>query len=259
MTKQYWHVRECSLFRELTTEQLLRIERTARQKKFGRGSAIYLPMDEADEVFILAEGRIRIGSATPDGKQVTLAFVEPGEVFGELGLIDSGKREERAEALVDSIVVQLSGQGLRELMESSASLTLGVTKLIGFRRQRIERRLKSLLFRSNSDRLAHLLIDLSEQYGKAISNGILLNIKLSHQDLASIIGSTRETITSLLGQMQENGLISMGRQRIVICDIQSLSIGAGLDFAPSINQECHDLRRSNPVLQPKITAGLSDL
>lgn len=227
---QLWHIRNCSLFQQLRADQLERLEQVARVRQFPKNSAIYLPSDVAEGALLLAAGRIRICSTTPDGKQAILAFIEPGELFGELALIQPGLREERAEAAIDSTVVLLPGEELRKLMEGSAELTLGVTKLIGMRLTRVERRLRSLLFRSNRDRLAHLLLDLAQQYGSVTSEGTLLGIKLSHQELASIVGATRETVTTLLGEMQLAGLLKISRQRIVLCDVPRLAAETGFSL-----------------------------
>lgn len=233
MSQQLWYVRDCSLFGRLSDDQLSRLERRARMREFPRNSAIYLPSDEADGAFLLGRGRVRICSNTAEGKQSILAFIDPGELFGELSLVQGGEREERAEAAVDSTVILLPGDELRQMMEESAALSLGVTKLIGLRRKRVERRLRNLLFRSNRDRIGHLLLELTEQYGKAVDEGVHLNIRLSHQELASIIGVTRETVTTLLGEMQLEGLLKVGRQRIVIRNLRRLA--AMLDVAvPSL-------------------------
>ena len=223
MVQSYWHVRNCSLFQRLNDQQLESLEQRSRIRKFPKGSSIYLPNDLADGTFLVAEGRVQICSTTPEGKQCILAFVEPGEVFGELSLIDHGQREERAEAVVGSTVVVIPSEHIRSLMEESAELSLGVTKLIGFRRKRVERRLRSLLFRNNRDRLTHLLVELADQYGIATSDGIELSIRLSHQDLASIIGATRETVTTLLGEMQSEGLLKIRRQRLLIRNLRKLA------------------------------------
>ena len=136
MPQQLWYVRDCSLFQRLSAEQLSRLERRSRTREFPRNSTIFLPSDIADGVFLLGQGRVRICSNTADGKQAILAFIDPGELFGELALIQGGEREERAEAAVDSMVILLPGDELRQMLEDSASLSLGVTKLIGLRRKR---------------------------------------------------------------------------------------------------------------------------
>lgn len=181
---------------------------------------------------MLAEGRVNICSFTPDGKQAILAFIEPGELFGEMALFDPAQRDEHAEAAMPTTVVLLPREELLRLMDESADLALGLTKLMGFRRRRIERRLKSLLFRSNRDRLIHLLLDLAEQYGQVLPEGVLLTIKLSHQDLAAVIGATRETVTVLLGELQLEGFLKVGRRRIVIRAIERLARAVAVAVPP---------------------------
>jgi len=223
MAQNFWHIRNCSLFQRLSDSQLDFLEKQARIRSFPKGTSVYLPTEVADGTFLLAEGRIRLGSTTPDGKQSIIGFVEPGELFGELSLVDNGHREERAEAIVNSTVVLIPSQHIRGLMEQSPGLSIGVTKLIGLRRKRIERRLRNLLFRNNRERLTHLLIELAEQYGQATAEGIELKIRLSHQDLAAIIGATRETVTTLLGEMQSEGLLKIKRQKLLIHDLPKLA------------------------------------
>lgn len=223
MAKALWHVGHCSLFQQLSAAQLAQLELKARSRIFPKGAAIYLPTDHADSVFLLAEGRVRLCSVTPDGKQAILGFVEPGEVFGELALFQESNHEERAEAAANATVILLPGEELREFMENCPQLAIGVTKLIGFRRARIERRLRSLLFRSNRDRLIQLLLELAEQYGKKHAFGITVGISLTHQELASIIGATRESVTMILGELQSEGLIEIARQKLRILDLHRLA------------------------------------
>lgn len=223
MSERFWILKRCALFERLTPEQLSRLEATARVRKYPRNSPIYLPGDQADGVLLLSEGRVRICDFTSDGKQAILAFIEPGELFGELAIVDSVPREERAEAITTSTVILFPGDSLRRLVEGIPELSLGITRLIGLRRRRIERRLKTLLFRSNRERLVHLLLDLAEQYGLRDADGIRLGIKLSHQDLANVIGSTRETVTITLGELQNEELVRIARQAIVITNVARLS------------------------------------
>ncbi len=248
MTQMFWHVRNCSLFQRLSEPQLAGLEQRARIRKFPKGSSVYLPTDMADAAFLLADGRVRICSTTPEGKQSILAFVEPGELFGELAIVETAEREERAETVQNSTVVLLPGDHLRQLMEEAPGLAIGVTKLIGMRRKRVERRLRSLLFRSNRERLTQLLLDLSEQYGQATTHGIELGIKLSHQDLASIIGATRETVTTVLGELQSEGLLRIQRQKLTILDMHRLAVGID---APAAAHNSATAPRALPPLVPR--------
>jgi len=233
MTEKYWFLKRCDLFGSLSDEQLKRMESRCRIREIPRGSPVYLPADAADGMLLLAAGRVKICGFTPDGKQSILTFIEPGEVFGELGIFDPGQREEYAEAVLASTVLLLPRDQVQQLMLDQPALSMGVTKLIGLRRKRIERRLKYLLFHSNRDKLVHLLLELVEQYGKTTGEGIEITLKLSHQDLASIIGATRETVTVNLGELQTAGLIKVGRKRVVVTDVERMAASVSAAAPPS--------------------------
>jgi len=223
MSEKLWYLKNCQLFERLAPEALSKVEIASRIRSFPKKSPIYLPSDHSHDVFLLVSGRIKLCHLTPDGKQSILAFIEPGELFGELAMLDGGQREEYAEALEKSTVVLIPRGTVEQLMETHAHLTMGITKMIGLRRRRIERRLKNLLFLSNRDRLVHLILDLVEQYGASTADGIALSIKLSHQELANVIGSTRETVTVLLGEMQLEGLLKVGRRKMIVTKVENLA------------------------------------
>lgn len=226
MAEKYWHFKRCDLFQHFDTETLSKLEARCRTRKLSAKSPVYLPVDDSNSVYLLAEGRAKICHITDEGKQPILAFIEPGELFGELALFQDGSREEYVETIEASTIVLIPGEAVQELMEANRQLAFGITKLIGVRRQRVERRLRQLLFLSNKERLTHLILDLVEQYGRETSDGVELQISLSHQDLANVIGSTRETVTVLLGKMQLDGLIRVRRRRVTVRKLQALAESA---------------------------------
>ncbi len=223
MNEKYWHLKNCDLFERLDADELKKVESRCRVRALPRKSPIYLPADQADGVLLLAAGRVKICSFTLEGKQSILTFIEPGELFGELAILDPGQRDEYAETVEKSTIVLIPADEMKRLVAEHPEVSLGVTKLIGLRRQRVERRLKYLLFHSNRERLVHLLLELAEQYGRRTDEGIELSIKLSHQDLANVIGSTRETVTVTLGELQSVGFLQMGRRKIVLTDVERMA------------------------------------
>ncbi len=257
MQEKYWFLKRCDLFEQLTPENLKEVESRCRFRQFPRNSPIYLPADHADGVLLLASGRVKICSFTPDGKQSILAFIEPGELFGELAIFEPGEREEYAEAAEAASVLLIPADEMQRLISKHPGVSLGITKLIGLRRKRIERRLKYLLFHSNRDRLIHLLLELAEQYGKRGPAGIDLSIKLSHQELANIIGSTRETVTVLLGHLQAAGMLKMARRRLTLKDLEKLAaavqatppkLEADDDAPAKLGSRRHQPAGSSPLL-----------
>ena len=222
MAEKYWDLSNSDLFSQLLPEDIHYLEANSKTRKFKRGEPIYLPSQAADGVLLIAKGRVKICHLTPDGKQSILNFIDSGEIFGELALLGNTKREEFAEASEATSLVLIPKPVMLKLIAKYPHISLGITKLIGQRRLRIERRLRNLLFRSNRERVIHLILEMAEKYGQPTDRGLELGIKLSHQEMASIIGSTRETVTVMLGHLQAEGKIKIARRKITIFGIDQL-------------------------------------
>jgi len=221
-----WYLKCCDLFEKLTPEQAESIERRAVMRHFSKGELIYVPGDPCQSVLVVVRGRVKIKGITPDGKEFILAFVDEGELFGELALIDEAPRDEFAEASNPSELLAIPREDLFRLVESRPDLAFQITKLVGLRRRRIESRLRSILFRNNRQRVAGVLLELLESHGERNGHGWLIRLKLSHQEIASLIGTTRESVTIVLGQLQLDGLIRIQRRAITVIDREGLSVEA---------------------------------
>ena len=249
MSDNYWFIKKCNLFSHLSSADVSGLESRSRMRKLKRGEPVYLPHEEADGIILVAEGRVKICHTTPDGKQSILGFVDSGEIFGELSLVSDLPREEYAETTEKTTLVLLPKRDLMIIAQKYPSIGMGVSKLIGMRRQRVERRLRNLLFRSNRERIIHLLLELTEKYGKRVEEGVHLGIRLSHQDMASIIGSTRETVTVVLGQLQSEELLTISRRRLNLTDLEAL--------AREVNEPCPQLPEDRVTAPIGVLSNLS--
>ena len=208
-----WYISMNKVFFDLPDEDkeqmaAMMISRSIKKKAF-----VYSEGDRADTVYILKEGRIKITRLAEDGKELTMDIIEPGDIFGELTIAGEEERETSAEALEDSFVCILSRQNFEAFLAMRPHLTLAITKWIGARLRKIESRLENLIFQDVHARLYSLLQELSEKYGKETPAGRRIDIKLSHQELANLIGSTRETVTFELNKMKRRGEITVeGRE-----------------------------------------------
>ncbi|CAN5857640.1 Crp/Fnr family transcriptional regulator [soil metagenome] len=218
-----WYLKRCELFEQLSPEQGEQLERRAALRGFRKGEFVYVPGDPGRSVLVVARGRVKIKTITADGKESILAFVDEGELFGELGLFDGGPREEFAEATMPTDILALDREELLRVLEQRPDIVLRITKLMGLRRRRIEIRLRNLLFRSNRQRVAGLLLELLDSHGERNGRGWAIQIPLSHQELAGLIGATRETVTITLGQLQLDGLIKVQRRNITVVDRDRLT------------------------------------
>ncbi len=217
------HVRSCGLFSRLDADRLERIGATSRLREFRSQAVIRSPCEKPGCLFLLVGGLARMGHVMADGKESILAFVEPGEVFGELAICDRGEQDEIVVAAEPCTVVMIPIHEVRQLIAEQPTVALGVIEMINLRRRRVERRFKNLLFKSNRERLVHVLLDLTDQFGADNSGVVRLRIRLSHQDLANMIGATRETVTLILGQLRSDGWVDSGRCRIELTNVRRLA------------------------------------
>ncbi len=225
-TSKLWFLKRCDLFERLTEDQEQRLESRAGFRRFAKGDLIYFPGEPGRSVLVVASGRVKIKRITPEGKETILAFIDEGEVFGELAVVDDQPRDDYAEASEASEVLSIDRDDMIWLMEHSPKISIGLTRLLGLRRRRIEARLQNILFRSHRERVAALLLELIESHGVEGVEGWVIRLRLSHQDLAGLIGSARETVTLTLGRLQLEGLIKVKRRSITVVDREGLAQAA---------------------------------
>lgn len=223
MTERIWYLKRCRLFERLRREEAERLESRAHMRTFARGQIIYFPSDPGESVLLLASGRVKLKHVTADGKEAILAFIDEGELFGEMALFDEAPRNEFAEAATLSRVLAIPREDLLELVERRPDLALHITKLVGLRRRRLENRLRNVLFCSSRDRVIAILLELLDSHGQPRDEHWEISLRLSHQELAGLIGATRETVTVVLGQLQLEGLIQVRRRRITVFDRSRLA------------------------------------
>jgi len=222
MAEKLWYLKQCEWLASLSVDEVAWLERNSVVRMFEKREIIYFPSEPGHTVLVVLSGRIKLKDITPDGKETILAFLEAGEVFGELSLFDGAGRSEFAETVERSEVLALPCDDLRRLMEDKPELTLHLTKLVGLRRRRIETRLRNLLFRSSRERVAHLLVELVESHGQKSGEVWEIRLPLSHQDLASLVGATRESVTLALGHLQLDRLIRVSRRHIRVLNLNGL-------------------------------------
>lgn len=217
-----WFIKSSPWFAGLSESQCQSLEKAARNLQLKRGCSLALSGDHNRCVYLVIRGRLRVTTLTPQGKQAILGYVEPGELFGENALLGEPRTADRTEAVEDSLIARIPTELVQRVMQESPETTLAITKLIGMRFSRLERRLRSLLFRSNRERLLHLLLDLSQQYGIPRTQGLEIRITFSHQELANLIGSTRESVTLLMSELEAQGLVLTTKRKISLLDCQSM-------------------------------------
>ncbi len=220
---KFWYLTKIRLLVGMPAETLDRLERMAEMKTFRRHQPIYLPGDPGDAVYFLKSGRVRVARVSEDGKELTLAILGPGEVFGETDVLQDVPHNEMAETLEDTVLCQIQRTEFEALLQRTPGLAIRLTKLLGLRLRQIESRVEDLVFRDVPSRLAHLLLELIRDFGVEDDRGTLLRTRLSHRELANLIGSTRETVSLTLGEFRREGLVELTGRQIVIRNREGLA------------------------------------
>lgn len=215
-------------FSSLGDRELRQVAKGGRPYLTPRGRQIYLPGDPAETVYILARGRVKLSRLTESGHELILAIVGAPGLFGELALIDEAPREEMAEALEDSALYKFAAESLIPLLRQSPGFAVEVARQMGRRLKALEVRAGLLALCKVPVRLAHLLLQLMEEWGRPSPEGTILSMPMAHLHLAQQIGSSRETVTAILNGFKRQGLIEIRPMHVIIRDPDRLAEVAAL-------------------------------
>lgn len=216
--RRLWHLRRFDVLKVLSAQELKELNTLVKEAVYKRGESIYLTGDPSDAVYFLKQGRVKLSYLDESGKRLTLAICERGEPFGEMALVGEERRSLEASSLEDVWLCWIAKEDLLRFAEEHPRLSLRIAKLIGWRWREIENRLEDLLFKDVPTRLARTLWKLAEAYGRRVEEGVQIGPRITHRELADLVGSTRETTTLMLNQFKEEGLIGKGWSKIIIKD-----------------------------------------
>ena len=219
-----WYLNKIPLLQLLKKRDWERLQSKARIQELSRRTVVYLPGDPGDSVYFVNGGRVKVSKVTRDGREITLFYLGPGEIFGENSLFHEGPRKEMVETADDSLVTLIPKQLMEKfLSRGSKKFLLELFKVISARRREVEHRMQHLLFRDVSAKLAELILDLAKEYGVEEPDGVRVALKITHQEMANLIGSTRETVSLTLSQFRKKELIRLHRRQVIILDEKGLT------------------------------------
>ncbi len=226
MSEKYnhWFLENFNLFESLSENTMMQLEKFITDKKAEKKQVIYAADDESNKIYFLKKGKIKISRFSPDGKEHIVAIIGPGEIFGESKLIGSEVMGESAEVIEDAVICSIGFNEFQEFLNKNPELNFKITKLIGFKLQRIQSKLESLCFKSAEERIRQNLKELAEEYGhkNQYTKEITLRLNITHDDLAKLSAATRQKVTTVLGELVRRGIISYKRRKIVIREINKL-------------------------------------
>ncbi len=211
------------VFSTLSDAERSRLSEMMEHKVKPRYSFIYLPGEPSDTIYFLAKGMVKIGTHSGDGKEVIKALIHPLAMFGELGLVGEPERQEFAQVLREDVhLYTLKVEDFQDLMRSNFELSNNVMQLFGNRLIKAENKLESLIFKDARTRIIEFIKDAVDKQGRRVGYEMLLKHSLTHQDIANITCTSRQTVTLVLNELKKSDLIYFNRGKILVRDMAKL-------------------------------------
>ncbi len=215
--KKLWYLENFNILKALSKKEMMKLNERTKMRNCHKNEVIYLPYEKSNTLYFLKEGKVKIASVSEDGKEMIHAILGQGEIFGELAITDDqGERKQIAEATEDALICSIDVKEFGEFMQNNSNLNLSITKAIGFRLRKIQARLESLWFKSAPERIRGFIKDLADEHGKDIGDEKVVKLNLTHQEIASLTATTRQTVTSTLNDLEKKEIIIYDRKRILI-------------------------------------------
>jgi CRP-like cAMP-binding protein len=222
-TAALWYFESVNLYQILCPHKVKAMSGRHQFLNFKRDQFIYFPDEPATYIYMVSSGRVRIGHYLDDGKEVIKSILTTGEIFGELALAGEEKRGDFAQAMDENTVIcPLSIEELKSLMYGDKELSFKILKLIGFRLMKLERKLELMVFKDARTRIIEFLKDAAAWKGKQVGSETMIPTKLTHKDIASLTGTSRQTVTTILNELKDQNLINFDRKKILIRDLEKL-------------------------------------
>ncbi|HTJ24671.1 MAG TPA: Crp/Fnr family transcriptional regulator [Candidatus Limnocylindria bacterium] len=218
LENKVWYLKKSRLFDRVGDDAVANCEHIFTQVPYPKRALVFEQGDVGRLVYIVKIGRVRIARATQDGKEITMAILGPGDLFGEEVVFSDVVRSTFATCLEDSLLCTARAEDLYGLMTRHASIALNVANYLREQRDDALSVVEDLASLKVPDRLFKLLERLAAEHGVASDAGTMIDVPLTHADLASLIGSTRETVTAQITQLAREGRIRTLGRRIVVLD-----------------------------------------
>jgi len=190
---------------------------------FNKGDFIYQENDRDKKVYLIKEGKVKIGHNTEDGKEISKAILVKGDMFGEMVLMGEHERIDFAQAETnDTVLCLLTVEQMEDLMKRNQPFNLKVRKLIGSRLKRAESMISSLLFKTSRTRIIDYLLHLADEKGKKVGFETLIQDFHSHKIIGNLTATSRQTVTTVLNELRAKNFIYFNRKSLLIRDIKLL-------------------------------------
>ena len=216
-------VRRAPLFTALDDAAAASLRASMDAVKIAKGSILFKEGDDGEHLYIIIDGKLKLGTSSGDGRENLLSILGPGEMFGELSLFDPGPRTSTATAVTDAKLLSLSHEKVIPWLKQNPEVSLQLLTRLSQRLRRTNEAVGDLVFSDVPGRVAKALIDLGDRFGKSTPEGLLVNHDLTQEELAQLVGASRETVNKALADFAGRGWLKLDGRSVLIADVDRLS------------------------------------
>jgi CRP-like cAMP-binding protein len=216
-------LRQSPLFSALDDEAATALRASMTETRLRRGEVLFHEGDEGDKLYIVTEGKVKLGRTSSDGRENLLAIQGPGQMFGELSLFDPGPRSATVTAVTDATFSSLSHEDLLRWLDGRPAVARGLLAQLAGRLRRANDVVADLVFSDVPGRVAKALLDLADRFGRTADDGVHVHHDLTQEELAQLVGASRETVNKALADFVSRGWLRLEPRSVVIMDIERLS------------------------------------
>ena len=216
-------IRRAPLFTALDDASAATLRESMTQVKVSKGQTLFKEGDAGDRLFVVVEGKLKLGTSSGDGRENLLSILGPGDMFGELSLFDPGPRTATATAVTDARVLALANDQVIGWVTAHPQVSLQLFKRLARRLLLTNEVLADLVFADVPGRVAKAIMDLGERFGTKKDDGLHVNHELTQEELAQLVGASRETVNKALADFAGRGWVRLEPRAVVVLDHERLS------------------------------------
>lgn len=214
---KFIYLRQHEVTSGLTEQQMHEMGEMAKMKQVKKGESIYLADGFDNRIYFVLKGKIKVSEVDDSGNELIKEILHPGDVFGDVGLNGNMREDEFAEAITDNTMIcSFNASNFKNMMQKQPQMALNYAQCVGLKLRRMESKHSNLVFKDAKSRLVCFFKDWANREGSRKGNKIILNNYLTHNDIAGIISTSRQSVTTLLNELKDSGMLFYNRKMIEI-------------------------------------------
>jgi CRP/FNR family transcriptional regulator len=214
---------QAPLFAALDADAAEALQSASRTRQFRRGDIVFAEGESGDALYVVVEGKVKVFRTSPDGRENMLAVLGPGEMFGELSLFDPGPRTATVATITDCELASLAHEALRPWLSGRPEIGVQLLQALAQRLRRTNEAMADLVFSDVPGRVAKTLLDLGDRFGTPVPEGTRVNHDLTQEELAQLVGASRETVNKALSEFASRGWIRLDGRAVLLIDQERLA------------------------------------